>query len=411
MSTNKTIIIITSSFPFGSGEIFIKTELFYLQKVFKRIIIFASADENSEKSEMDIEAYKFELHKHQHLFSTFFSSEFWKEIWAYISSRSSKITVNGIKHLFLMYCGAFAKKNQISQFILRQNIQLNDDLYFYSYWMTDDAMALAMLKKKHHLKHTFTRAHGYDVYETRNEFNFLPGRKIIKDNLDTLFFISESGMQHFIHQHGAANKCVLARLGVIEQDYKKEESSNILHIVSCSYIHTVKRIELLMDTLLAVNKSINIHWTHIGGGSTQKFWDDAHNYSKQLLSNQNLQFKMLGSKSNDEILDYYKNSKVDVLINVSASEGIPVTIMEAMSFGIPVIALKVGGIPEIVKDGYNGFLANESATERDIAILIENFRKLNQAEIDQLRQNAYQTWKNKFNAEENYISFVQKLIN
>jgi len=410
MSSAKTIIIITSSFPFGPGEIFFKTELFYLQKIFSRVIIFASADESSEK-EVDVEAYKFEITKHQHLLSTFFSSGFWQDLGNYIFSRRSNKTIKGIKHLLVMHSSASAKKNQIAQFLLSHNIQISDDLYFYSYWMTDDAMALAMLKSAIHSKHTFSRAHGYDLYETRNEFNFLPGRKIIKSNLDMVFFISESGMQHFIMQHGEPNKCVLARLGVEEQEFKNEEFSNILHIVSCSYIHAVKRIELIMDTLMAVDKNINIQWTHIGAASNQKFWDDAINYSKQLLSHQNIKFKMLGPKSNDEILDYYKSTKVDVLINVSASEGIPVTMMEAMSFGIPVIALNVGGIPEIVKDGSNGFLADEFATAKHIALLIEKFRKLNQSEIDKLRHNAYQTWKNKFNARDNYTSFVQKLIN
>lgn len=412
MSKDKTIIIITSSFPFGFGEIFFKTELFYLQKVFKRIIIFTSEDEagGSEKPKIDIEAYKFDINKNLQLLSSFFSSEFWRDVGKFVFSRSTNKTIKGIKHLFLMYSSAFAKKNQIRQFMVDQNMQINKDLYFYSYWMTDDAMAIAMLNKDNHINQAFTRSHGYDVYEARNEFNFLPGRHLIKKNLNKLFFISESGLKHFVDTQGFFSKCELARLGVEEQVYKNSQISNTLNIVSCSFIHTVKRIELLIDTLLAVNKNINIHWTHIGTGLNEQFWTDAISYSKRLLNNPNIQYNMVGEKSNEEILDFYLTSKIDFLINVSASEGIPVTMMEAMSFGIPVIALKVGGIPEIVKDGFNGFLAPESATDKEIAVLIEHFRKLNQSEIDQLRHNAYETWKTKFNAKQNYTSFVNKLI-
>jgi len=45
----------------------------------------------------------------------------------------------------------------------------------------------------------------------------------------------------------------------------------------------------------------------------------------------------------NDVLNYYASNPVDVFINTSSSEGLPVSIMEAMSFGIPVIATNVGG--------------------------------------------------------------------
>jgi len=49
----------------------------------------------------------------------------------------------------------------------------------------------------------------------------------------------------------------------------------------------------------------------------------------------------------------------DVLVNSSYYEGFPVTIPEAMAAGLPIIAPKVGGITEIVKDGMNGILVDK----------------------------------------------------
>jgi glycosyltransferase involved in cell wall biosynthesis len=46
----------------------------------------------------------------------------------------------------------------------------------------------------------------------------------------------------------------------------------------------------------------------------------------------------------------------DVYILPSYNEGLPIAILEAMSYGHPIISTPVGGIPEIVKDGYNGVL-------------------------------------------------------
>ena len=46
----------------------------------------------------------------------------------------------------------------------------------------------------------------------------------------------------------------------------------------------------------------------------------------------------------------------DVYILPSYHEGLPISVLEAMSYGKPVISTNVGGIPEIVKPGFNGWL-------------------------------------------------------
>lgn len=46
----------------------------------------------------------------------------------------------------------------------------------------------------------------------------------------------------------------------------------------------------------------------------------------------------------------------DILLMTSEMEGLPIAILEAMFVGLPIVSTKVGGIPEIVKDGINGYL-------------------------------------------------------
>ena len=69
--------------------------------------------------------------------------------------------------------------------------------------------------------------------------------------------------------------------------------------------------------------------------------------------------RMLGSRSDiPELL-----SASDAFLLTSVSEGIPVTLIEAMLVGVPVVSTEVGGVPEIIKDGESGLLAKAKDDE------------------------------------------------
>ena len=65
----------------------------------------------------------------------------------------------------------------------------------------------------------------------------------------------------------------------------------------------------------------------------------------------------LGHVPHEKLLELYKQNKVDVFVLPSVDlggglhEGIPVSLIEAMAFSVPVIATETGGIPELLKDG------------------------------------------------------------
>jgi glycosyltransferase involved in cell wall biosynthesis len=111
----------------------------------------------------------------------------------------------------------------------------------------------------------------------------------------------------------------------------------------------------------------------------------------------------LNEKLKNSIID-----KADILIISSLSEGMPLVLVEAMEFGKPLIATNVGGIPEIIKNSYNGILVEPNALELYSAIkklitdenlrndIIKNARKSaeqyfdlkkNLSEIDRISNN------------------------
>ncbi len=89
-------------------------------------------------------------------------------------------------------------------------------------------------------------------------------------------------------------------------------------------------------------------------------------------------FVMLGAKFHDEIIPYYSASDFSIL--PSLMEATSISGLEAMAASLPIVGTKVGGIPEIIKNGFNGFLCNP-ADEHDLAekidvLLSQNYKKL-----------------------------------
>ena len=94
---------------------------------------------------------------------------------------------------------------------------------------------------------------------------------------------------------------------------------------------------------------------------------------------------------------------------MSVSEGLPMSIVESLEMGIPVIATPVGGIPEIIEDGYNGFLI-----DRDKEQLCEKlaFIMCNRSEWERLSENARVEFQSKFCVEKmasQYMDFYIKV--
>jgi glycosyltransferase involved in cell wall biosynthesis len=100
--------------------------------------------------------------------------------------------------------------------------------------------------------------------------------------------------------------------------------------------------------------------------------------------------KFLGFR--DDVKEIYKI--LDIFVLPSLSEGLPLSLLEAVASKVPVIASKVGGIPEIIKDGINGFLI----PPKNVPLLSEKIYYLlqNQEIAKQLAQEAYHNYLKNF---------------
>ena len=109
-------------------------------------------------------------------------------------------------------------------------------------------------------------------------------------------------------------------------------------------------VKLLKDEIPSLKLEI------VGSGNSEAHFK---NLSKSLGIEENVRFA--GRKANEEIGRYYKHSKIVVLPSYSG-EAFPVVCLEACFFGKPIVATNLGGIPELINDGVNGYLVEPKDT-------------------------------------------------
>ena len=167
-----------------------------------------------------------------------------------------------------------------------------------------------------------------------------------------------------------------------------------------------KRVWLLLEALIylrAKRPDLLIEWTHIGEGPE---WDILVEKKDKYL--QDIKVTFTGNINNEKLIEFYKSNPVDLFVNTSIKEGTPVSIMEAISFGIPILATSFGGGGEIVELGA-GIMLSQTPTPQEISDKIEDLI-MNPQRLKNLRAISKRVWKEHYNSFKNYTVFCEDLI-
>lgn len=165
--------------------------------------------------------------------------------------------------------------------------------------------------------------------------------------------------------------------GNIEADYKGKR------ILFVGKLEENKGCESLIRALDIVLKDIpDVKLTIVGSGLQEAKLKDL---SKTLNLDKNINFS--GSVSNKEVARYYLDSSVVAVPSV-CMENSPIVIYEALSFGKPVIASNRGGNPDLIQNGYNGFLVNANNPEELSAAIVRLLNEVNNEAYLKIANNA-----------------------
>ena len=275
----------------------------------------------------------------------------------------------------------------------------------YSWWSVPEALGVARELRSSGVP-MVTRMHGYDLYPEQDRLTFIPFQRELVDSVDKVYSVSRAGERYLRSRYPElTDKLRCSYLGVDRAPAMSQSSNDgIFRVVSCSSLVPVKRVHLLVDALLILRaRGVKFEWTHIGDGPDKQdlvaqaspLGDRAH---------------FLGELPHDQVRSWLARNSIDVFCNVRESEGLPVTLMEAASCGIPLFATDVGGNNEIVDESV-GRLIPGSAGPDLVADMLTDMAGQSETTKHDWRRRSAQRWVSSFDAERNYENFAEELLN
>lgn len=402
----KKLIVVSELYPFGLSEVFVGREISVLSSFFDEITIFPQNSSAQVRSfphpniTLDTTLAKARVVRpvySQVLFSSFYlvGNVFFTELF-----RSKR-------PFFVLCCSRFLLYKILKilflsrEFLKAQGKQQTNSCY-YSIWMDDGALMLALLKDQKKIPNFFIRLHGFDLFDERREGNYMPFRAYIFKHATKISVQTKEAYDYLIKKGLYPEKIEIHRQGVFDCGINPFDLILPLKIVSCSNLYKSKRVDLLIEAF--ANVTIPVDWIHFGDGPEYAALVEQ---AKQLPSN--IQWKFAGRVPNESILEHYKDHPVHLFILLSETEGgVPVVLQEAASFGIPLLGNAVGGIPEIVNKE-TGFLLDKNCTADEISHFLNQYPE-SRFMSSSFREGVRGYWQANFEAVRNYTELYHGLF-
>lgn len=215
------------------------------------------------------------------------------------------------------------------------------------------------------------------------------------------FTVSDFNRQHILKHYPAdPEKIVVRRLGVDPGRWQPSSSNRVktFTILSAGRLHPVKNHEFLIRAChLLKTSGLAFRCLIAGEGPYRASLEgmiDRLGVQREVI--------LLGHVNRRDLSAFY--STADVVVLTSHSEGIPVTLMEAMAMERVVLAPRITGIPELITNGINGFVYSSGS----IVDFVDKLTAINCAgeQLHGIRQAAQDQIECKFNGPENLARFA-----
>lgn len=397
------LVLLTKTFPWGAGETFLETELPYLAQRFQAVYVHPTLPVSGAPRNIPTRFVAEPISVPSKRVSRALRSGFAlmdapARAWVIEDlSHAARFRAAGLARLLLWASNAV----QLRDALLSRYPPDGSPTAFYSYWCGPEATALALLRNERNDVRAVTRAHGVDVYEERLRPPYFALRRNTLERLDRVFAVSEHGAVR-LRARGPRAKIEVRRLGVTlgAPSPAAPVGDSSFHLASCASVVPVKRLNLLVDAL--GRSQTAIRWTHIGGGPQLA---DLRRAAERLPKHVSASF--VGPLRNQEVRRWFETNPVELFVNVSEWEGLPIAVAEAMSHAVPALATDAGGTRELVGDG--GWLIPVATNATQLAVEIDRIARLAAADRNAVGRMAMQRVASLLDATSNYPAFADEL--
>ena len=425
MKEKETLVLFVADYPNPKGEPFLEEELKIIAPIFKSIFLIQTSHSDFDASTslfLPSNVQVFSMNSNNSIsilnkLRSFLTFSFLYQLFLAKFKHKATFSISLLKLINYYSTSSEETFKFLKLFIRRNEIDLKNTL-FYTYWCDEHTFALAKMKRKFSDFNFITRVHGWDLYFERHTEKFLPFREFIFRYARTIFPISKDGRRYLFHKRLCSHpeKVITSFLGVqsikqnpnYQQIEKNSSDTKTWKILTLSHINRVKRLDKLVDALSQLPHECQVEWHHIGWGEST-FEKDFKQFVKHTIKDHlNLKVIFHGMFSKSQVQSFLENEPIDVVVNCSDTEGIPVSLMEAASASIPVIAFNVGGVPAIIRNNYNGILLDSSLQNPNILLrdALVSFFTLPFAERMKMSQHAKKLWETEFNVTTNFNQFA-----
>ena len=253
------------------------------------------------------------------------------------------------------------------------------------FWSNAESFGMAMGLKDRKDVVLLCRSHRFDVWASENPYGHLPFRRVIMTHCTRSLPSSQRAAEHlrklFPRAAQRIREVPLAVDRPLDPDPLRKRDDIV--VLTCSTARPVKRLDLVARSIRSAalaDQGRQWTWIHLGQGMDLI-------RAETTARPANLTVELPGPVPRMEVFRYLKERQPDVFVNLSRSEGVPVSIMEALSMGVPVVATAAGGTAELVDDQVGAILPVEIGAEEAGAAIL---RVANSAR--ELRVAALERW-------------------
>jgi len=223
-----------------------------------------------------------------------------------------------------------------------------------------------------------TQFHGYDASSQVRQGGGTVYAELFEKG-DLLLGVSDRIRQHLIELGASPARTAVHRCGIrtAQVPFVERAVEKQLQVLTVARLVEKKGIEFALQAIAELSRQRDVRYRIAGDGPLS---GQLRARAQELGLSSTVEF--LGPVSGARVNDLMAQASVLLVPSVTAAdgdeEGIPVVLMEALACGLPVVATRHGGIPELVVAGHTGRLAEE----RDAAAL----SRLLQAVVDEPEQ-------------------------